>query len=260
MNKYLKAFTALKKISTESMDSRGYHFLFGKFKEVLDIGFSCEHGIPEMKENYSLFNIPSRDQDFYVAPDDKHKFNKMLTCLALFLLMSLSPAMAQSCIPLTFTSGNASPSTVNTGGTYNILCTYSQPNSFTYPTVSAGSCIYTNFIGTAANFTCTAPTTAQTVTASCNLKASTVLYNICPQSNPINSIVINVAETPATTDVFFQTSANATWQKDNCTTSCLGKIPRCPNDCENLKDDTDDYWNDLNGQYNNSQITQLGLT
>lgn len=65
---------------------------------------------------------------------------------------------------------------------------------------------------------------------------------------------------PATTNVFFQTSANAAWQETDCSTSCAGKAPTCPDDCENLKDDTDDYWNDLNGQYNNSQITQLGLT
>lgn len=66
-------------------------------------------------------------------------------------------------------------------------------------------------------------------------------------------------ESPATTEIFFQTSTNANWQETDCNTICLNQVSTCPNTCENLKDDIDDFYNDTNSQYQGNQITQLGF-
>lgn len=115
----------------------------------------------------------------------------------------------------------------------------------------------------------TPPTGTATVYKYTMLNLSAGTYNLMAKAEDAKGmfaqsgvIVITINPVPVlpdTTDIFYQTSANATWQETDCATSCIGKISRCPNDCENFKDDTDDYWNDINGQYHGSPITQLGV-
>lgn len=80
MKTHIKAYTALKKICSDRCDAKGYHFLFGRIKEVLDIGFVGDDMNIDiiLRDDHNLFNSPSQEQDFYVPSDEKHKFNKVL--------------------------------------------------------------------------------------------------------------------------------------------------------------------------------------
>lgn len=94
------------------------------------------------------------------------------------------------CNTLPFVSGNVSPSSVSASGAYNAVCDYGVVNNQIAPVVGSGSCSFTNFTGTVANFSCTAGTTVGTYTNNCKLSGPIAPDYYCASTDSINNLSV----------------------------------------------------------------------
>lgn len=94
------------------------------------------------------------------------------------------------CNTLPFVSGNVSPSSVSASGAYTAVCDYGVVNNQISPVVGSGSCSFTNFTGTVANFSCTAGTTVGTYTNNCKLSGPIAPDYYCASTDSINNLSV----------------------------------------------------------------------
>ncbi|MFA5991448.1 MAG: PA14 domain-containing protein [Candidatus Doudnabacteria bacterium] len=102
-----------------------------------------------------------------------------------------------ACNSLTFTSGSVVPATVSPSGAYTVSCNYGVVNQQTVPIVGSGSCGSGTFVGTTANFNCTAGTTSNTFANSCSISAPVLPDYYCATTNAINNLVVLPSAPPA---------------------------------------------------------------
>ena len=133
---------------------------------------------------------------------------------------SSAPPPPATCTNLNFLSGSVSPSSVSPGGTYTFKCDYGTQVNSIDANPGSGSCTYTNFFGTAANFACTAGTTPGTFQNSCSLRTGTT-SNTCAQQNSINGITV----TGATQAFCGDGSCNNGETSSSCLQDCPAPTP-----------------------------------
>ncbi len=106
-------------------------------------------------------------------------------------------SVTTSCNSRSFVSGSVSPSSVTAGGSYTVSCDYGATTNAVNPVVGSGSCIFLNFLGTTARFSCTAGNTAGTFNNSCVLSNVSPDY-YCARTNSIAGLtVVSSADTTA---------------------------------------------------------------
>ena len=101
-----------------------------------------------------------------------------------------TPTPTPTCAPASFVGGSASPSSVNAGGAYTILCDYGVYTNAINPVPGSGSCVWSGtWVGTAAKFNCTAGTATGTFSNSCRLSNISPDY-YCSRTDAINSLTV----------------------------------------------------------------------
>ena len=115
----------------------------------------------------------------------------------LIVLTSWNSTSSPSCTPATFVSGTVNPSTVSPSGTYTLSCNYGVNSSGIFPVVGSGSCTFTGFTGTTAQFNCTAGTTLGTFSNACKIAdQNRGGDSYCTTSNPIASTTVSNGSAP----------------------------------------------------------------
>lgn len=129
-----------------------------------------------------------------------------LECINAFASASDSVAVTivsptPSCTPRNLESSSVSPTSVNAGGNYDIVCDYNTTVSSVFPQQGSGTCTFTDNNGTKMNFDCTAGSTAGTFNNNCYL-TNIAPDNYCSGADPISQLTVTVPNsTPNPTNV-----------------------------------------------------------
>lgn len=182
----------------------------------------------------------------------------MIKIALIFLLFGSINGYAQSSIsPTIIVQPSNVTATVGSTATFAVSAAGTAPLTYQwYSSVNNGS--FTAMAGQINSFR----TTGALVLANNGNRYYCVITNAYGSvTSTIITLTVNPSPTPSPsdTDIFYQTSVNTNWQETDCNTICVNQSSRCSNDCENLRDNVDDFYNDTNGQYQGNQITQLGF-
>ncbi len=104
---------------------------------------------------------------------------------------------APTCTPTPSFSGSVSPTSVSYGGAYTVSCDYGVISDSIFPNVGSGSCSWNGFVGTRANFNCTAGFAPGTFENGCVINNSAPTYPYCSRTDVIKDGDLTVTAPPA---------------------------------------------------------------